>query len=478
MLNPFKDFLKPKYVLGLEVKKDFIGAVQVFIGLKGPEIDKAAFREVSNPEQMQEELKAFLREEDFKTEMVITALPVSKAFVREINLTLDNPKVVEKIIKFQMEPYLPLPIEDVIVDFVEPGADGSVSTFGVEKRQVAEHLALLAAAGLDPDVVTLDGLALLHLYLYKYGDQFEQPIAIVYLDKDSTQVEIVYRKRPDFFRVFPDGRQAPQQIEETLRLYGLKRSGVSVSEILLSGKDLSNTDMAQAIESKTGVKAAVWRAFDDMKERMDESLTLYQPLLSVPLGLALSAAQPSFKTVNLRKEEFVPKSHLNVRKTFLFTASALLLLAILATVNVYQTVYYLEKRYQNLQDQIRQAFLESFPEGGRIVKGQELAQLEQKIAEATGRYQGLEEATSKEKTLDVLLNLTRIISQDPQVQIDNLSLEGKDIRLDGHTSSFEAVDRLSNRLGKSEVFKNIKLVGAKMDKRENAVTFNFALEKK
>jgi Tfp pilus assembly protein PilN len=77
----------------------------------------------------------------------------------------------------------------------------------------------------------------------------------------------------------------------------------------------------------------------------------------------------------------------------------------------------------------------------------------------------------------VLLRLTRIISEDPEVQIDNLSLEGKDIRLDGRTASFEAVDRLTNRLNKSDSFKNIKLVGAKMDRRENAVTFNFALEK-
>jgi general secretion pathway protein L len=468
MLNPFKDFLKPKYVVGLQVKESFIGAVQVFNGLKGPEIDKAAFREVSNPAQMQEELKTFLREESFKTEMVVTALPASKAFIREIILTLDNPKVVEKIIKFQMEPHIPLPIEDVIVDFLGPGADGSVSTFGVEKRQIAEHLAFLAGAGVNPDVVTLDALALLHLYLYKSADESEQPAAIVHLDPESTLVEIVYHNRPDFFRVFPDGKQAPQQIEETLRLYKLKRPAASVNEILLSGNGLANTDMAQAIGSRTGVKATVWRASEDV---------LFQPMLGVPLGLALSAAQPSFRPVNLRKEEFAPKSHVNLRKMFLFTASAVLLLAILLTVNVYQKVYYLEKQFQGLQDEVRQAFVQSFPEVGKIVKGQELVQLEQKIAEATGQYQGLEEVTGKEKTLDVLLKLTRIISEDPEVQIDNLSLEGKDLRLDGRTSSFEAVDRLTNRLTKAGDFKNIKLVGAKMDKRENAVTFNFALEK-
>jgi type II secretory pathway component PulL len=468
MLNPFKDFLKPKYVVGLEVKEGFIGAVQVFNGLKGPEIDKAAFREVSNPEQLQEELEAFLREESFKTEMVVVALPASKAFIRDITLTLDNPKVVEKIIKFQMEPHIPLPIEEVIVDFLEPGADGSVSTFGVEKRHIAECLAFLAGAGVDPDVVTLDALALLHLYLYRSGEESEQPAAVVYLDRESTLIEIVYRNRPDFFRVFPDGEQAPRRIEETLRLYKLKRPEVSVNEILLSGNGLSNPDVVQTIGSRTGVKTTAWRASEDV---------LFQPMLSVPLGLALSAAQPAFKPVNLRKEEFLPKSHVNLRKMFFFTASAVLLLAVLLTVNVYQKVFYLEKQYEGLQQEIRQAFVQSFPDVGRIVKGQELVQLEQKIAEATGRYHGLEEVTGKDKTLDVLLKLTTIISEDPEVQIDNLSLEGKDIRLDGRTSSFEAVDRLTNRLNKSGEFSNIKLVGAKMDKRENAVTFNFALER-
>jgi len=466
MLNPFKDFLKPKYVVGLQVKEGFIGAVQVFNGLKGPEIDKAAFREVSDPEEMQNELRAFLREENFKTEMVITALPASKAFYREITLTLDNPKVVEKIIKFQMEPHLPLPIEEVIVDFLGPGADGSISTFGVEKRKVAEHLSFLSGAGLDPDIVTLDALALLHLYHYKTGGTAEQPAAIVHIDKENTLIEIVYRNRPDFFRVFPDGKQASHQIEETLRLYKLKRPAVLVNEILVTGCESADADMVKDIGSKTGIETSVWRVFDDI-----------QPMLSVPLGLALSAAQPVTKQVNLRKEEFVPKSQVNLRKTFFFTASAVAILAILLTVNVYQKVYYLEKQYEGLQDQVRQFFVDSFPEAGRIVRGQEVAQLEQKFTEEAGRYQGLEEATSKEKTLDVLLQLTKIISEDPAVQIDNLSLEGKDIRLDGRTSSYEAVDRLTNRLTKSTDFKNIKLVGAKMDKRENAVTFNFALEK-
>ena len=92
MMNPLKDFLKPKYVVGLQVKDGFIGAVQLYVGLKGPEIDKAVLREVADPERIQEELKKLFQEEAFKKEMIVTSIPSSKAFIREISLPLSQPR--------------------------------------------------------------------------------------------------------------------------------------------------------------------------------------------------------------------------------------------------------------------------------------------------------------------------------------------------------------------------------------------------
>ena len=160
MINPLKDLLRPKYVVGLQVKDGFIGAVQLYVGLKGPEIDKAVFREAADPERIQEELRKLFQEEGFKKEMIVTSLPSSKAFVREIALPLSHPKKVEKVIKYQMEPYLPCPVDEVLVDFLSSGGNGSILTFGVEKKYLAEHLALLAGAGIEPDAVTLDDIAL------------------------------------------------------------------------------------------------------------------------------------------------------------------------------------------------------------------------------------------------------------------------------------------------------------------------------
>ena len=139
-MNPLKDFLRPKYVVGLQVKDGFIGAVQIYVGLKGPEIDKAVFVEAADPERLQEELARLFQEQGFKKEMIVASIPSSKAFIREITLPLSQPKKVEKIIKYQMEPYLPCPVEDVLVDFLQPGADGGSVGDAARPRLTREDL--------------------------------------------------------------------------------------------------------------------------------------------------------------------------------------------------------------------------------------------------------------------------------------------------------------------------------------------------
>jgi Tfp pilus assembly PilM family ATPase/Tfp pilus assembly protein PilN len=476
MMNPIKDFLKPKYVVGLQVKDGFIGAVQLYVGIKGPEIDKAVFKEAADPARIQEELKKLFQEEGFKREMIVTSLPSSKAYIREISLPLTQLKKVERIIKYQMEPYLPCPVEEVLVDFLNPGTNGGILTFGVEKKHLAEHLALLAGAGIEPDAVTLDDIALFSLYLFKHGGETEQPVALVNQDGESLVVQIIHNRKMDFIRILQDDMD---QLADTLRFYRMKRPSLSVGQIYFAGNGSPEAhEKAQALESKTSIKTMVWRPFDEMRDRLDESISLLQPKLGVPLGLAIGAVYPPEKSLDLRREEFVPKTYFNLRKMFLFMGAGLLLLAVLLTVNVHQKAYYLERQYNWLQAQVRQVFVEAFPDAAqRIVRGQEVPQMEQRIAEEMGQYQGLEEAAGRQKMLEVLLTLSRIISEDPDVQIENASVEGKDIRIDGRTSSFEAVDRLTGRLTKSGQFKNIKLVGARMDKKDNAVTFNFALER-
>ena len=100
-----------------------------------------------------------------------------------------------------------------------------------------------------------------------------------------------------------------------------------------------------------------------------------------------------------------------------------------------------------------------------------------KIEQETGKYQWLQELTSGASVLEVLTILTRTMSGFDDVQTDDLSIEGKDIRLHGRAASFKTVDRLKQEFIGMKVLKTVRLLDAKMDKKEKMVKFNFVLEK-
>jgi Tfp pilus assembly protein PilN len=104
--------------------------------------------------------------------------------------------------------------------------------------------------------------------------------------------------------------------------------------------------------------------------------------------------------------------------------------------------------------------------------------MEQKINEKKARYQWLQDMTANRPVLDILSSLTSVLGRFRDVEIENVSIDGNEIHLDGHASSFQTVDRLKGGFEKDPIFQKVNLVGAKMDNRKRAVTFNFVLEMK
>jgi general secretion pathway protein L len=478
VLNPFKDFFAPNFVVGLEVTEGYIGAVQVYNSLKGLEIDRIAFREIESPDQVSQELMEFFAKEGLRHDMIITCLPTSSSIVRQIPLPFDKVKKIDKVIKYQMEPYLPYPVDKIVVDFLPTGPKDNITTIGVQKELLAEHITKLSGAKLTPQVVSLDDLALFHLYTHnKREEEAGKVVCIFHCGHDENVIQIIYENRLDFIRALPKGGKKLEQLTNTLKLFQLEKPDVRISEILLTGYSGLNQGMADRISAVTKTKASVWRPFDALMNKKSQVDTALQAKLSVPLGLAMSVAHPPDKVFDLRKEEFTNRTSLNLKKTFTFMFSAILVLVFLFTFNVYQKLYISEKRHSELKQEIRQIFSSTFPKTGLIVKGQELAQMSRKIDEETGKYKWLEDLTGEGKALDILMVLSRNVSGFPDVKIDNLSIEENDIRLHGHTASFETVDKLKQKLTGSGYFKVVRLVGAKMDKKKEAVRFNFALEK-
>ncbi|MBW1945935.1 MAG: PilN domain-containing protein [Deltaproteobacteria bacterium] len=478
MFHPFKAFIVARSVVGLEINRHSIGAVQVSHSSGGPEIERLALRQIEDPDQLDMELKDFVRAEALHPEMLITSLPTSLASIRELHLPFANTKKIREIIKYQMEPLVPYNVEDMVVDMLPSAKGEPITAIGVEKRVLSDHLKTLGHAELEPNRVGLHDLALFSLFLKTQKQKPGEPIAIVRLDEEEMAFQVILDGRIAFIRILPCKKDPLDTLKECLRLYAMKSPQDTLTEIYVTGPLAIQEDMVDRIGGSLGIKTSLWRPFEGVKHKNGKIEDNLQAMLSVPLALALSAGNGSEKSFDLRREEFAPKTAGNFKGPLLYLFSALILFMGLWTFHLYQKLNVEDDKYKGLNNGISRVFTETFPGARHIIKGRELEQMRQRIGEEKGKYQWLNQVTAQGLVLETLLSVTKVVSGLRDVKIDNISIDGSAVHLDGRTSSFKTVDDLKGRLSGLGAFSSVKLVGAKMDNRENDVMFSFALEKK
>ncbi len=100
-------------------------------------------------------------------DVVITALPGSRMSCRVLELPFTNTKRIQEILDFELESYIPMPIEEVFSDFHVLGQTGDtaqVLTVYLPQTKVAGYMDVFAAKGFDPkyfgsDLIDLASLA-------------------------------------------------------------------------------------------------------------------------------------------------------------------------------------------------------------------------------------------------------------------------------------------------------------------------------
>jgi hypothetical protein len=244
----------------------------------------------------------------------------------------------------------------------------------------------------------------------------------------------------------------------------------------VTGPAALDGDFTGELGMKTGKDVRLWRPLEHIKHVLGEIGTEVEAGLAVPLALAVGSFAPPLASFNLRREEFAWKSSVKLKAPFCYMAAAILVLAALITFSTFQSLHMSQRDFNSLRSEMLSVFKAACPDTPNV-KGMELEQMRQKIGESTKEYQWLDLITSRGPVLDVILVLSRNLAGVKDLKLDNVSLEGKRVDLDGRASSFQTVDSLKNVLEKSGSFAQIKLVGAKMDNKDKMVRFNFVMER-
>ena len=410
-----------KSVIGVDLGSTALKVVELRGTWKGFEVVKTAERRLPTdtgvpcpPEETAQALSELLSAHAMKPTHVVSAIPAQATFVRNLPLPFRDPRKIREVLKFEIEPHIPYPVEDVIVDFAKirnlDTGGCEVLAAAVSKKVMVDHLHIFDLAGLVPEVVDWEIFGELNSYLAWRPLVASGPVALINLGASKTTVKIIQDGSIRFTRSIVRGGNAlsesirqrltltsaqaeamklsdrdrdrasiadtietwlgmlAKEIDHTLMAYNMRAGEEPVQEIVLLGGGAGLPEAVPFFEAHYGLPTTQF----DMDQRLfPPSPMSLQPLASLimPVALGLASRQLTRKALGLdfRQEEFaLHKSYDEVRGQLLSLGGMVALLVGLSLFDLYYHLRTKETQYAALQQQVESIFRETFPEVRRV----------------------------------------------------------------------------------------------------------------
>lgn len=177
-------------------------------------------------------IKQLWRDAKFASKDVVMGIGSSTTAVREIDVPSMPMHELRLSLPFQVQEMLPMPVDEAILDFF-PGTqfDGPTGRMvrgllvAATKRAVSANVDAAEQAGLHPQVVDLNALALLRSA--KVNQRAENVIATVDIGGSMTTVAIAAHGVPRLVRVIPaGGRDVTSAVARQLNMPALDAEGL------------------------------------------------------------------------------------------------------------------------------------------------------------------------------------------------------------------------------------------------------------
>ncbi len=211
-------------VAAIELIEDSVHVVVVKTGTGQPEILEShrATASYENEEERFEARVAMLRTvtENIKNKPTAWVLCVSSAnaVVRNLLIPFKGRKRVATAVPFELEPYLAFPLEELLLDYTvirEVEGQTEILAAGIRRDHLNVTLALMAAADIPIDGVSLDALGLTNVWMSSHK-QIKGLNIVLHVRKNVVLIVISYQKRIASFRAIPINAEAIQENPATL----------------------------------------------------------------------------------------------------------------------------------------------------------------------------------------------------------------------------------------------------------------------
>jgi general secretion pathway protein L len=506
---------------GLDIGSTAIKAVEITRTWRGERVTNYGYFPFAHKEKEElrreklQGLRDILPKLGKNGENLILPLASHRMMVHRALLPFGDRKRNEQVVKFEVEPLLPFPIDQVVVDFYTPEKKGNgkeALVFAVQKEFLGEQISLMKEVGLDPETLVPEALALFWL-VKNLGMTTRQDGSLLDLGHEKTTMIVWQNNALALVRSIPiavgsiargleqgprlspseardpikKGGEAPggdpgiaavlgrlaEEVKRTLLSYETSPEARPVERIFITGGPALLPGVEKIIGEPLGKPVTVLD-FGENYPYFRDVPKEHGSTLAVALGAALGGSAPD--RINFRKEEFSSSQKAQkVRSRVRLAAAYAVILAVLGMGSFGLNLYLQERRYQDLKGEIRKEFLQAVPEVKKVVN--EIQQMKARVREEKVRVDSLGGRSGAGSPLEILRDLSLMIEPAWKVRFTELSMDPETIEVSGEADSFDAVNKLKMNLESSSQYKEVQLKTARASGLENLIEFKLQMKR-
>lgn len=472
-----------------------------------------------------ESILQMIHKNNLKISSTVTALSGKYVSTRILKLPLP-PKQLAKVLPFEIEGYIPFPLEDLILDhhiIQSSGGETVCLAAAAQKGIIEDHLSLLHRAGVDPSFVTFDSISLYNLNQFIPQDSYKT-YAIVDMGHQKTSICIVSNQKIALIRtLYTGGRDIDEAIRSEMNLTLDQAAEVKEKHGILDteGHTVKSADLKKL---STCIKSVInplfqeifqsfhlfrtqdWISSEEQKiehvffcggtsllknlpeyftglinipsQRMylldhqspDRPSRAKEPLFAtaVGIGLKISARGKNashIESINFRRGDFsFSKSLGDFQEKILFFGKWIAVIFALAFLQLIVKNGNLRRENNAVEKIALQESKKIMPDEKVTSSKNAIKKLETKIQELQQKQDVLTTGLNRMTALGILRQLSVLIPDDIQVDLKELSIERNKITVRGETDSFASVDRVIASVQANKEFERVE----KGDIRENS----------
>jgi len=477
-------------VLGIDIRKESVSAVLVKTSLRESRIDTHAYIPIPDSEEDPDSIKTAL--EALTTEIdpvgcdCVVSISADHFSYRILKVPFKDAKKIRMVLPFELEPTVPFPIDDLVVDFItlesdRQGDQTDLIAVAVPKSELNPYIETLAGIKIDPEMVTISGLPSA-LCLASQADPGQDQLFLE-INKAISTLFIVGDGRIKLLRSFPtpvaeDTRAGALGafVRRTLAAYGeLSRSEFQPLDIVMTGSGLNGANFDKDVARVLDLPTNRLNIIERLNIPIDnEDVRLWEPaLMDSALSLAMMEIQ-GIGGLNFHKAQFAAKK-IFVRhkkdwiKTGILTATLILLLVF----NVITESCTLNKQLEGYDQQIRNIFKTTFPKE-KIVEP--FQQMQIKVQEAKKKAVIQSTAGPHIRRIDILNAISRSIPETITVDITRMVISPDTVLISGNTDTFNSVDDIQSKLEQIDFFKKVMISSTNKDRSGKEIRFQLKVE--